>query len=100
MSQQATTSALLDMKGGQGMMSLDPARAARQQYWGFLIFTTLLAGVCAFVWFFSPLGLGFQEGPTDPTTRKIALKIFWVSYFVGIPALLLGQVLSAIFWFC
>lgn len=80
-------------------MELDPAPAARQLYLGFLVVTTLLASVCAFVWFVSPLGLGFQAGPTDPTTRKIAFTAFAVSYFGGIPALVIGQVASPIFWF-
>ena len=77
---------------------MDQARA-RLQFLSFLTLTTLVAVVCAFVWYFVPLGLGFQEGPANPVTRRVALTIFGVSYFVGIPALLIGQILSAILWF-
>ena len=49
-----------------------------------------------FVWYFAPLGLGFAEGPANPLTRRFAAIIFAVSWLGGIPALLIGQVLSAI----
>jgi hypothetical protein len=79
---------------------VDQARAARQQYFGFLMLTTLVALVCAIFWYVLPIGLGFQEGPANPATRRIAATIFAVLYFVGLPALLLGQIISAILWFC
>jgi hypothetical protein len=78
---------------------MDQARASKQDYLNFWMLTTLVALVCALAWYFLPLGLGFQDGPTNPTTKRVALTIFAVSYFVGIPALLLGQVLSAVLWF-
>jgi len=65
----------------------------------FLIFTTLFAVVFAFGWYLSPLGVGFQDGPTNPGAKKIALAIYALSYFVGIPALLIGQVVSPVLWF-
>lgn len=81
------------------MVMMDgPPPGARQQYFAFLIVTTLVACVCIFVWLLSPLGLGFQDGPSNPTTKEIALTIFIVSYFVGLPALAIGQVASPILW--
>jgi Na+-driven multidrug efflux pump len=77
---------------------MEQAHAARHQFLAFLILTTLVALVFAFVWLFTPLGLGFQDGPANPAMRNFALAIFAVAYFVGIPALLAGQVLSAILW--
>jgi hypothetical protein len=44
----------------------------------------------------SPLGAGFASGPTNPSIRKFAVTIYGISYFAGIPLLLIGQVLSAI----
>lgn len=79
---------------------MNQTRAARQQYFDFLMLTTLVALVCAISWYVMPIGLGFQDGPTNPATRRIAATIFAVSYFVGLPALLLGQIISAILWFC
>ena len=47
-----------------------------EQYLVFWIASTLVASVCLYVWFLSPLGFGFQAEPSNPTTRKIALAIY------------------------
>lgn len=44
-----------------------------------------------FVWLLSPLALGFQAWPNDPAALKFAHVIFWFSYWVGLPLLLVGQ---------
>src|SRR5215468_7026906 len=75
---------------------MDKDSVARLRFSSFFILTTLIALVCAFVWYFAPLGLGFAEGPANPLTRRFAFIVFAVSWFGGIPALLIGQVLSAI----
>jgi len=62
----------------------------------FFILTTLVAVVCAAIWHVSPLGIGFANGPTNPLIRKFAVAVYGLSYFVGIPVLVIGQVLSAI----
>ena len=71
-----------------------------EQYLVFWIASTLVASVCLYVWFLSPLGFGFQAEPSNPTTRKIALAIYTASYFVCLPGLLVGQFVSPILWFC
>ena len=75
---------------------MDKDSVARLQFSSFFMLTTLIAVVCAFVWYFAPLGLGFREGPATLLTRRVAAIVFAVSWFGGIPALLIGQVLSAI----
>ena len=75
---------------------MDKDSVARLRFSSFFMLTTLIALVCAFLWYFAPLGLGFAEGPADPLTQRFAAIIFAVSWFGGIPALLIGQVLSAI----
>ena len=75
------------------------ARAETVEYLGFLLLTTLLAGIFAVFWGLSPLGFGFAAGPTNPTTKIIAVAMISVSYFGGIPALLIGQIASPILWF-
>jgi hypothetical protein len=62
----------------------------------FHIATTLVALVIGFIWLMSPLGLGFQEWPSDPVTRRIANAAYWLSFFIGLPLLLIGQVGSVI----
>jgi hypothetical protein len=76
------------------------ARAETVEYSGFLLLTTLLAGIFAVVWGLSPLGFGFAAGPANPTIKKIAVAMISFSYFVGIPTLLIGQIASPILWFC
>lgn len=49
-----------------------------------------------FMWYMSPLGMGFAEWPTDPNERQFALMTYQISYWVGIPLLLIGQVASGI----
>ena len=78
---------------------MSQGRPDRQQFWSFITLTTLVAFVCAIVGVLLPLGLGFQDGPTNPVTRKIALTLFAIAFYVGIPALLIGQPLSAMLWF-
>ena len=60
----------------------------------FYIFATAVALVFAGVWFMSPLGFGFAPWPADAGLRAFAQGLYQVSYFGGIPALLLGQVVS------
>jgi len=63
----------------------------------FFTLTTVVAVIFAAGWYMSPLGLGFVAvWPADPSTRKIAATTYELSYFVGIPMLLIGQVISAI----
>jgi hypothetical protein len=62
----------------------------------FHLITTLVALVIGFVWYMSPLGLGFAVWPSDPATREIAYAAYWLSYFIGLPLLLVGQVGSVI----
>jgi hypothetical protein len=74
-------------------------RAETVEYFAFLLLTTVLAGTLAFFWGLSPLGFGFAAGPSNPMIKKIAVVLIMATYFVGIPALLLGQVVSPILWF-
>ncbi|MBB4395942.1 hypothetical protein [Bradyrhizobium sp. ERR14] len=82
--------------GTQTGRKMDIDRAAQFFFPFFFVLTTVLAVLCAFVWFLSPLGFGFAERPTNPLTWKVASTIYSVSYFGGIPALLIGQAVSAI----
>lgn len=67
-------------------------RVQTTQFVWFFIFTTVFALVVGSFWFMSPLGLGFQDWPDDPTTRKITDTIYRFSYFIGLPLLAFGQV--------
>ena len=62
----------------------------------FFTLTTVIAIIFAAAWYMSPLGLGFAFRPPDPSIQKIALTTYELSYFVGIPMLLIGQICSAI----
>lgn len=55
-------------------------------YW---FLTTALALAIGLVWYMSPLGLGFNGHP-----GRLAYSVYWATYFVGIPALLLAQLAS------
>lgn len=63
---------------------------------GFLVLTTVVALLLGFLWFMSPLGLGFAEQSADPVRRQWAETVYWLSYFLGIPMLLIGQVVAII----
>lgn len=63
---------------------------------GFLIVATVAALVLGFLWFMSPLGLGFAEQPADPVRRQWAETLHRLSYYVGIPMLLIGQAVAVI----
>jgi hypothetical protein len=62
----------------------------------FHLITTLVALVIGLVWYMSPLGLGFAVWPSDPATREFAYVAYWLSYFIGLPLLLVGQAGSVI----
>jgi vacuolar-type H+-ATPase subunit I/STV1 len=63
---------------------------------GVLIATTIAALVLSFFWFMSPLGLGFAEQSVDPTRKQWADGIYRLSYYLGIPMLLIGQAFAVI----
>ncbi|MGE7472848.1 hypothetical protein ACQKLX_25695 [Bosea sp. NPDC003192] len=63
---------------------------------GFLIVTTVAVPVLGFLWFMSPLGLGFAEQPADPVRRQWADILYRLSYYVGIPMLLIGQAVAVV----
>ena len=74
-----------------------PTMQDRIEGFGWFFFaTTLVAIICGAFWFMSPLGIGFAPQPANPLVPQVANTIYVVSYFGGIPMLLLGQVLSAI----
>lgn len=69
---------------------------------GFLVFslffavTTLFVIVASIFWYVSPLGLGFAQWPTDADQRYHASLAYGLSYFVGIPMMVFGQIASAV----
>ena len=65
-------------------------------YTVFIVVTTLLVFVACLFWYMSPLGLGFAQWPTNADQRLWADIAYRMSYFIGIPLLVLGQVVSAI----
>jgi hypothetical protein len=84
------------LAGGTTKVSKVQYRTEGFGFTWFFIATTFVAIICSFVWCMSPLGIGFAPQPANPSTRQVAVTIYAVSYFVGIPMLLFGQVLSAI----
>lgn len=63
---------------------------------GLLIVTTIAALILSFLWFMSPLGLGFAEQPVDPVRKQWADSAYRLSYYLGIPMLLIGQAFAII----
>ncbi|RJL10868.1 hypothetical protein [Paracoccus siganidrum] len=61
----------------------------------YLAATTLVAVLICLAWFMSPLGLGFAEWPEDPGQRRLALRLFEISYHLGLPVLIVTQLASA-----
>jgi len=56
---------------------------------------TLVMTIClALAWYMSPLGLGFAAWPE--ANRKLLEHIYTASYFIGIPTIVIVQVLSPI----
>lgn len=60
----------------------------------FFIVTTLFVIVFSVIWYMSPLALGFSQWPIDPVKRRWAESAHHMSYFYGIPMLIIGQVAS------
>ena len=50
----------------------------------------------AFLWWMSPLGLGFSGKPADPVLRVFAHQVYVVSYLGGIPMVLLAQLVGIV----
>lgn len=44
----------------------------------------------------SPFALGFQEWPQEPLKRQFAFGVYRVSFFIGLPVLLIGQIASVV----
>ncbi|WP_147457586.1 hypothetical protein [Paracoccus alkanivorans] len=59
----------------------------------FLVLSATLLGA---IWFMSPVGLGFASWPDQEISREKAHLIFSISYFIGLPALVIGQLLSIV----
>lgn len=62
----------------------------------FFIVTTLFVIVFSVVWYMSPLALGFSQWPIDPVKRRWAESAYHISYFYGIPILIIGQIASVV----
>lgn len=67
---------------------------------GFLIgwvFLFLISLVSAFIWLMSPLGIGFNANPNIPeSTISLGEKLYAVSYFLGIPSLIITQIIAGV----
>ncbi|ESQ84973.1 hypothetical protein [Asticcacaulis benevestitus] len=64
----------------------------RTAYIFYIVFTSILVACLAFVWFMSPLGLGFARWPE----RELLQSIYAGSYYAGIPAILIAKVISPV----
>jgi hypothetical protein len=56
----------------------------------FLVVTTIVAVI------FSLVALGFSEWPSEPGQRDLARTLFATSYRIGIPALLISQLVAVV----
>jgi len=64
----------------------------RTTYIIFVGVTSIVSVFLAIIWFMSPLGLGFVTWPE--AHRDLFEQIYRVSYFGGIPAILIAQIAS------
>lgn len=62
----------------------------------FLVVTTIVAVIFSLAWYMSPLALGFSEWPSEPGQRDLAQALFATSYRIGIPALLISQLVAVV----
>jgi len=60
----------------------------------YFIATSIAAACLALGWYITPLGLGFAAWPE--ANRNLLEHLYKASYFVGIPAILIAQVLSLV----
>ena len=72
-------------------MSSEANRLDFTLYW---VATTLVAAGIAFLWWMSPVGLGFAQWPSEPI-KSIVMSVYQASYFVGIPLLIITQGIAA-----
>lgn len=61
----------------------------------YLAATTLIAVLICFAWFMSPLGSGFATWTNDPGQRQAVLRRFQINYHLGLPMLIVAQLVSA-----
>jgi hypothetical protein len=66
----------------------------RAAYIFYFTATSIMVGCLAFGWFMSPLGLGFATWPEGH--RDLLEGVYALSYYAGIPAILIAQVISPI----
>lgn len=61
----------------------------------------VLAGVLAipliFLWYLSPLGLAFAM-TVEGEARALLLQVHWLSYFIGLPAVIAAWVATPLLW--
>jgi hypothetical protein len=65
----------------------------RAQFAWYWVITTVLAICAMLAWLMSPFGIGFADWPAEPLF-SIVQNVYLGSYYIGIPALIGGQVLS------
>ena len=66
----------------------------RAAYVFYFVITSIAVAFLAFFWLMSPLGLGFASWPAG--NRNLLQSIYGISYYAGIPAILIAQVISPI----
>ena len=79
-----------------GNRKLSPGAEVLLGVW--LILVVLAAGLVGLFWLMAPLGLGFSDSAMRDD--EFARWLFYVSWFVGLPVLVLGQITAVIlaFW--
>ena len=56
----------------------------------------LAAVVLGFCWYMSLLALGFAQWPTDSGTRYWTMSLYKLSFYVGIPFVVLGPIAAIV----
>ncbi len=66
----------------------------RMAYILYIIATSIVAFCLAFVWYMSPLGLGFATWPERH--RDLLEYVYAGSYYMGIPEIVIAQIISPV----
>jgi hypothetical protein len=62
----------------------------------YLVGMTLAGVVLGFCWYMSPLALGFAQWPTDSETRFWTMILYDLSFYAGIPLVVLGPIAAIV----
>ncbi len=77
-------------------MSPPQSSGIRTLLWIWLVLVVLASALAGIMWYLTPLAMGFSQAAAPANPDGFALRLFMLSWHIGLPLLALGQLAALI----